>query len=120
MTKFKTSLNSRAAQTLLLFGLTAVAAFAQSGNVDTSGFTNLGQTLLKLFIGVAGMAFVGLIVWGALTLTTNRPRGLAMVGGGVVGALLAGVAFAWVSTLTGSNVANPNAMLIVPIVQRLS
>jgi len=102
---------SRAAQTLLLFGLTAVAAFAQSGSIDTSEFTNLGTTIIKALVVIAGLAFVGLIIYGGLTLTTNRPRGLAMIGGGLVGALLAGLAFAIVSKLTGNAV---SAFLIVP------
>jgi len=108
----------RIAQTLFLFGLTAVAALAQSGSIDTSEFTNLGTVIIKTLVVIAGLAFAGLIIWGGLTLTTNRPRGLAMVGGGLVGALLAGLAFVIVSKLTGNNVANPS-MLIVPVVQRL-
>ena len=50
------------------------------------------------------MGFVGLIIFGGLTLATNRPRGLAMIGGGLVGALLAGLAFTLVNTLTGQSV----------------
>ena len=71
---------------------------------STSNFTTLGATLLKVLVTLAGLGFVGLMIWGGLTLTTNRPRGLAMIGGGLVGALLAGLAFAIVSTLTGNAV----------------
>jgi hypothetical protein len=104
--------------TSMLAGLLAVVAspvFAQSGDISgsTSNFTTLGSTVLKVLVSVAGLAFVGLIIWGGLTLTTNRPRGLAMVGGGLVGALLAGLAFALVSTLTGNAV----SMLLLPTAQ---
>jgi hypothetical protein len=84
----------------------ATIAFAQSGDISgsTSNFTTLGTTILKVLVALAGMAFVGLIIWGGLTLATNRPRGLAMVGGGIFGALLAGLAFLLVNTLTGRSV----------------
>ena len=36
-------------------------------------------------------------------LSVNRPRGLAMIGGGAVGALLAGLSFLIVNQLTGGN-----------------
>lgn len=93
-------------QMVYLFGLTAALAFGQSGDISgsTSNFTTLGATLLKVLVTLAGLGFVGLMIWGGLTLTTNRPRGLAMIGGGLVGALLAGLAFAIVSTLTGNAV----------------
>jgi hypothetical protein len=66
-------------------------AFAQSGDISgsTSNLTPLGTTILKLRVRLAGFAFVGLIIWGGLARTTNRPGGLAMIGGGMVGALLA-------------------------------
>jgi hypothetical protein len=111
MKKLNSLKHSQAAQTLFLFGLTAVAAFAQSGNIDTSEFTNLGTTIIEALVAIAGLAFVGLIIYGGLTLTTNRPRGLAMIGGGLVGALLSGLAFAIVSKLTGHAVA---AFLVIP------
>jgi hypothetical protein len=97
---------SRAAQILFLFGLTVGLALAQSGDISgsTSNFTTLGTTILKLVVALAGMGFVGLIIFGGLTLGTNRPRGLAMIGGGLVGALLSGLAFAIVNTLTGTTV----------------
>jgi hypothetical protein len=96
----------QAGQVTCLLGLTAVAALAQSGDISgaTSNFTTLGTSILKLVVALAGMAFVGLLIWGALTLATNRPRGLAMIGGGLVGALLCGLAFVLVNTLTGQNV----------------
>ncbi len=59
------------------------------------------------------MGFVGLIIFGGLTLTTNRPRGLAMIGGGLVGALLAGLAFVLVNTLTGQSV-SAGIILMIP------
>ena len=106
-----------AGQNLFLFGLTATLAFAQSGDISgsTSNFTTLGTTILKLLVTLAGMGFVGLIIWGGLTLSTNRERGLAMVGGGLVGALLAGLAFVIVNTLTGQTVAT--GMLLLPVQQ---
>lgn len=95
-------------QTLVALFLAAcpLCAFAQSGDISgsTSNFTTLGVTILRLVIALVGMAFVGLLAWGGVTLTTNRPRGLAMVGGGLVGALLAGLAFVLVGTLTGRTV----------------
>lgn len=111
---------SQAAQMLFLFGLTGALAFAQSGDISgsTSNFTTLGTTILKLVVTLAGMGFVGLIIWGGLTLTTNRPRGLAMIGGGLVGALLAGLAFVIVNTLTGQSVST--GMLLFPLQAWLS
>ena len=111
---------SQAAQMLFLFGLTGALGFAQSGDISgsTSNFTTLGTTILKLVVALAGMGFVGLIIWGGLTLTTNRPRGLAMIGGGLVGALLAGLAFVIVNTLTGQSVST--GMLLFPLQASLS
>ncbi len=108
---------SKTAPKLFLFGLTATLAVAQSGDISgsTSDFTMLGATILKLVVALAGMGFVGLIIWGGLTLTTNRPRGLAMVGGGLAGALLAGLAFVLVNTLTGQSVST--GLLLLPSVQ---
>jgi hypothetical protein len=107
----------RTFQMLLLIGSASALAFAQSGDISasTSNFTTLGGTILKLLVVLAGLGFVGLIIWGGLTLTTNRPRGLAMIGGGLTGALLAGLAFAIVSTLTGNNV---STLLLAPTVQQ--
>jgi hypothetical protein len=104
----------RAAQVLFLFGLTVAIAAAQSGDISgsTSNFTTLGTTILKLLVALAGMGFVGLIIFGGLTLATNRPRGLAMIGGGLVGALLAGLAFTVVNTLTGQSV---TGALVLPV-----
>jgi hypothetical protein len=98
---------------LILLLVPVVLAFAQSGDISsaTGDFTTLGSTILKLFVVLAGMAFVGLIIWGGLTLATNRPRGLAMIGGGMVGALLAGLAFIIVNTLTGQSV---QGLLLIP------
>ena len=110
---------SQAAQMLFLFGLTGALAFAQSGDISgsTSNFTTLGQTVLKVVVALAGMGFVGLIIFGGLTLATNRPRGLAMIGGGLVGALLAGLAFTLVNTLTGQSV---TSTLLAPVQSFLS
>lgn len=95
--------------------LTGPDLLAQSGDISgaTGNFTTLGSTVLKVVVTLAGMAFVGLLIWGGLTLTTNRPRGLAMIGGGLVGALLAGLAFILVNTLTGQNVST--GMLSLPL-----
>jgi hypothetical protein len=96
--------------------LTIIASrvFAQSGDISgsTSNFTTLGTTILRLVVTLAGLAFVGLIIWGGLTLATNRPRGLAMIGGGMVGALLAGLAFVIVNTLTGQSVSSVGILLL--------
>ena len=104
----------QAAKMIFLFGLVAALAFAQSGDISgsTSNFTTLGTTILKLVVALAGMGFVGLIIFGGLTLATNRPRGLAMIGGGLVGALLAGLAFVIVNTLTGTTV---SGALVLPL-----
>jgi hypothetical protein len=116
--KYKQAISFRVAQLSLLLGLTASLAFAQSGDISgsTSNFTTLGTTILKLVVALAGMGFVGLIIWGGLTLTTNRPRGLAMVGGGLAGALLAGLAFVLVNTLTGQSVST--SLLLLPSVRQ--
>lgn len=116
--KYKQAISFRVAQLSLLLGLTATLAFAQSGDISgsTSNFTMLGTTILKLVVALAGMGFVGLIIWGGLTLTTNRPRGLAMVGGGLAGALLAGLAFVLVNTLTGQSVST--SLLLLPSVRQ--
>ena len=84
----------------------AIPVLAQSGDISGSlvNVNTLGSTILKCVLGLAGIGFVGLIVWGGLTLATNRPKGLAMIGGGMVGALLAGLSFVLVNTLTGSTV----------------
>jgi hypothetical protein len=99
---------------LLALALVASPVFAQSGDVSgvTANFTTLGSSILRLVVALAGFAFVGLIIWGGLTLATNRPRGLAMIGGGMVGALLSGLAFILVNTLTGQNVVS---MLLVHV-----
>jgi hypothetical protein len=110
---------SKTARGLFLCGLVSTLAFAQSGDISgsTSNFTTLGTSILKLVVALAGMGFVGLIIWGGLTLTTNRPRGLAMVGGGLAGALLAGLAFVLVNTLTGQSVST--SLLLPPSVRQL-
>lgn len=97
------------AQFMLMVALYAASAFAQDGDISGSlgNVNTLGSTILKCALGLAGLAFVGLIVWGGLTLATNRPRGLAMIGGGLVGALLAGLSFALVNTLTGRSAVTP-------------
>lgn len=91
---------------MFMIALYAVSAFAQSGDISGSlvNVNTLGSMILKCILGLAGLAFVGLIVWGGLTLATNRPKGLAMIAGGLVGALLAGLSFVLVNTLTGSTV----------------
>ena len=70
-----------------------------------------GRTALKCALGLAVFAFAGVIIWGGVTMGTNRPRGLAMVAGGMVGALLAGLSFVLVSTLSGTSVGTPAIVL---------
>ena len=55
---------SKAAQRLLLFGLSATLAFERSGDIShsTSNFTTLGSTILTLMVPLAGMGFIGLIM----------------------------------------------------------
>ena len=110
---------SKVVQLSLLVVFGATLAFAQSGDISgsTSNFTTLGTTILKLVVALAGMGFVGLPIWGGLTLTTNRPRGLAMIGGGLVGALLADLGFVLVNTLTGQSVST--GLLLFPSVQQV-
>ncbi len=92
-------------QILVSLFLAAVAhpLFAQSGDISgsTGQISILGKTILLVVLGLAVMAFVGVIIWGAVSLGANRPRGLAMIAGGLVGALLAGLSFALVTTLSG-------------------
>ena len=99
---------------LIGLAVTTMPVLAQSGDISgsTGQFTTLGSTILKVVVALAGLAFVGLIIWGGLTLATNRPRGLAMIGGGLVGALLAGLSFALVQTLTGQSVSS--SLLLIP------
>src|SRR5690348_5315612 len=70
---------------LLAMAILASPVLAQSGEISgvTSNFTTLGASIVRLVVALAGFAFVGLIIWGGLTLATNRPRGLAMIGGGM-------------------------------------
>jgi len=98
---------------LICMAVAAIPVLAQSG--DISGSTvevmTLGRTALKCAFGLAVFAFAGLIIWGGVTMGTNRPRGLAMVAGGMVGALLAGLSFVLVSTLSGTSVSTPGIVL---------
>jgi hypothetical protein len=93
---------------LLCMVAATTTVFAQTGSGDISSSTEqlltLEHVILKVVLALAGAAFVGLIVWGGVTLAVNRVRGLAMIAGGIVGALLAGLAFALVGTLTGGAV----------------
>ncbi len=99
--------HSQGARLLCACMLSSALALAQSGDIsgDVVDFGTLGTTVLKVILGLAVLGFVGLLIAGGLQLTTNRPRGLAMVGGGLVGALLAGLSFALVSKLTGQQIA---------------
>ena len=107
MNKIKNSLNSQAAQTLFLFGLTAFAAYAQSGDISasTAPVVTLGVTILKAVMALVLLACVGVIAWGAVTLGSNRPRGLAMIASGVAGGLIAGL-----------SASVPTGLLLVPFV----
>lgn len=84
--------------------LGSVAALAQSGDISgsTSQVTTLGVTILKLVMGLVLLACVGVIAWGGVTIATNRPKGLAMVAGGVVAGLIAGLSYALVGTTSGA------------------
>jgi len=116
MNKTENTLNSRAAQTLFLFGLTAVAACAQSGDISasTAPVVTLGVTILKAVMALVLLACVGVIAWGAVTLGSNRPRGLAMIASGVAGGLIAGLSYALVGTTSGASV--PTGLLLVPFI----
>ena len=98
--------HSRPAQMGAAVAFSAVAAFAQSGDISsqTSELMTLGKGILALVLGLATLAAVGVIIWGAVTIGSNRPRGLAMVGGGIFGALILGLSFALVTGLTGQSV----------------
>lgn len=86
---------------LLLY---AVSALAQSGDISgsTAQVTTLGVSILKLIMGLVLLACVGVIAWGGVTIATNRPKGLAMVAGGVVAGLIAGLSYALVATTSGA------------------
>jgi hypothetical protein len=109
-------LAKRSAPFLICITIAAIPLLAQSGSGDISGstsqLTTLGLSILKVFLALAGISFVGLLIWGGLTLATNRPRGLAMVAGGLVGALLAGLSFTLVNTLTGQSVSATGMLLL--------
>jgi hypothetical protein len=110
---FKKSLkHSRAAQTLLLFGLTAVAAFAQSGDLSaaTAPIQTAGVNVIKLVLALVLLACVGVIAYGAATLGANKPRALAMIAGGIVGGIISGASLALVGTTSGATV--PTAMIV--------
>jgi hypothetical protein len=105
----------------LVVAASALCAFAQNGqgsgdiSQPLSQYQTLGQVILEIFFIVAVIAFVGVLIWGALTLGSNRPRGIAMIGGGLAGALLCGLAVVIVSTLTGSQVQTGSlGMLLLP------
>jgi hypothetical protein len=104
---------SQATQTVLLFGLSAAAAFAQSGDISssTAPVITLGVTILKAVMGLVLLGCIGVIAYGAVTLGANRPRGLAMIASGVVGGLIAGLSYALIATTSGASV--PTSMILV-------
>jgi hypothetical protein len=106
----------RAAQTLFLFGLTAVAAFAQSGDISasTAPVVTLGVTILKAVLALALVGCVGIVIYGAVTLGADRPRGLAMIASGVAGGLICGLSYALVGTTSGATV--PTSTILLPFV----
>jgi hypothetical protein len=81
-----------------------LALHAQSAAIDLSQFISLGGIFLAALLALSILAVVAVIVIGAVTLGTNRPRGLAMIAGGLFGALVIGVTVAWVSSLSGHTV----------------
>jgi len=113
MKKVNSLRNSKAAQTLLLFGLTAVAAFAQSGDISasTAPVITLGVTILKAVLALALVGCVGTVIYGAVTLGGNRPRALAMIAGGVAGGLIAGLSYALIGTTSGATVPTSTILL---------
>ena len=85
----------------------SICSFSSIGSFYVEAYSN--NRYDSCFFGSDAICtdFVGLIIWGGLMLGTNRPRGLAVIGGGLAGALLAGLAFALVNTLTGQSVSLP-------------
>ena len=90
----------------MLLGLCSTCAMASVGSIlqDLQPILDLAGAFIQVLIAVTGVAFVGIIIWGAITLGTNRPRGLAMIAGGMVGAIVAGLAVVLVSHLTGQTI----------------
>jgi len=81
MRKFNSLKHSRAAQTLVLLGLTAVAALAQSGDLSaaTAPIQTAGVNVIKLVMALVLLACVGVIAYGALcrdtcSRLTHRPQ----------------------------------------------
>ncbi len=105
--------HSRAAQTLLLLGLTVVAGLAQSGDISasTAPAITLGVTILKALLALALIGCVGTVIYGAVTLGGNRPRALAMIAGGVFGGLIAGLSYALIGTTSGATVPTSTILL---------
>jgi hypothetical protein len=96
---------SRPVQILTAVGLSATAAFAQAGTIDTSEETNLENTILKWVTGAFAVAMVCLFLYGCTKLGgRDRGTGIAMMVGCGFGALAGGLAFVYVSKLTGTNV----------------
>lgn len=94
------------AQTLILFALCALCLCAQAnGNIDDllAPVQQIGVSIIKLWIALVGLALIGVMLWGCVTLGTNRPRGLAMIAGGLVGSVGAGLSIALVNRLTGGS-----------------
>jgi hypothetical protein len=105
--------HSRAAQTLLLCGLTAVAALGQSGDLSaaTAPIQTAGVNVIKLVMALVLLACVGVIAYGAATLGSNKPRALAMIAGGIVGGIIAGASYALIGTTSGATV--PTAVILL-------
>ena len=112
MRKFNSLKHSRAAQTLVLLGITAVAAFAQSGDLSaaTAPIQTAGVNVIKLVMALVLLACVGVIAYGAATLGSNKPRALAMIAGGIVGGIIAGASYALIGTTSGATV--PTAVIL--------
>jgi len=113
MKKVNSFNNSPAVQIAFLFGLTAASAMAQSGDISasTAPVVTLGVTILKAVLALAVLGCIGVIIYGAVSLGGNRPRGLAMIASGVAGSLICGLSYALVATTSGANA--PTSMILV-------
>ena len=93
----------------MLMGLCAACAMAQqqgSGDIfaDFQPLIILGTAVIRVIMALTGIAFVGGMIWGSITLITNRPKGMAIIASALVGSLIASLAVVIVSHLTGASI----------------